>query len=57
MPMYVAMVHREDGWYVAEHPELKIVSQGRSPDEAIANLKEAVELYLEEFPNCAADVP
>jgi predicted RNase H-like HicB family nuclease len=35
---------------VAECPEVGTVSQGETPDEAIANLKEATELYLEEFP-------
>ena len=55
MPMqtYTAVVHREDSWYVAECAELGVVSQGKSLDEAIANLKEATELYLEEFPPAA----
>jgi predicted RNase H-like HicB family nuclease len=34
--------------YVAECPELGTVSQGRTIEEAIANLKEATGLYLEE---------
>lgn len=45
-----AVIHREDSWYVAECPEVGVVSQGRTMEEAIANLKEATELYLEEFP-------
>ena len=36
--------------YVAECPEVGTVSQGRTLEEAIDNLKEATELYLEEFP-------
>ena len=36
--------------YVAECPEVGTVSQGYTIEEAIANLKEATELYLEEFP-------
>ncbi|MFU8767197.1 MAG: type II toxin-antitoxin system HicB family antitoxin [Candidatus Methanoperedens sp.] len=36
--------------YVAECPEVGTVSQGKTIDEAIKNLKEATELYLEEFP-------
>ena len=36
--------------YVAECPEVGTVSQGHSIEEAVANLKEATELYLEEFP-------
>jgi predicted RNase H-like HicB family nuclease len=47
---YTAVIHREGAWYVAECPEVGVVSQGRSIDEAIANLKEATELYLEELP-------
>ncbi len=47
---YTAVVHREDSWYVAECPEVGAVSQGKSIEEAIKNLKEATELYLEEFP-------
>ena len=36
--------------YVAECPEVGTVSQGITIDEAVHNLKEATELYLEEFP-------
>jgi predicted RNase H-like HicB family nuclease len=45
-----AVIHEEDGLYVAECPELGTVSQGRSIDEAVANLREATELYLEAQP-------
>jgi predicted RNase H-like HicB family nuclease len=45
-----AILHLEDDLYVAECPETGTVSQGYSIEEAIANLKEATELYLEEFP-------
>ena len=47
---YTAVVHREDSWYVAECPEVGVVSQGKTIEEAVLNLKEATELYLEEFP-------
>ena len=47
---YTAVVHQEETWYVAECPEVGVVSQGKTLDEAVANLKEATELYLEEFP-------
>jgi len=36
--------------YVAECPEVGTVSQGMTIEEALENLKEATELYLEEFP-------
>ena len=45
-----AVIHREDDLYVAECPEVGTASQGYTIEEAIENLKEATELYLEEFP-------
>ena len=47
---FSAVVHREGRWYVADCPEVGTVSQGRTVDEAIANLKEATELMLEARP-------
>jgi len=46
---YTAVLAREEKWYVAHCVELGVVSQGKTIDEAKANLKEAVELYLESF--------
>jgi predicted RNase H-like HicB family nuclease len=40
----------ETDWLVAECPEIGTASQGRTEDEALANLREATELYLESFP-------
>jgi predicted RNase H-like HicB family nuclease len=37
-------------WLVAECPEVGTASQGKTEDEALANLREATELYLESFP-------
>jgi predicted RNase H-like HicB family nuclease len=45
-----AVLHKEDDMYVAECPEVGTASQGYTVDEAVKNLKEATELYLEEFP-------
>ena len=47
---FTAVIHKEEDLYVAECPEAGTVSQGYTIEEAIANLKEATELYLEEFP-------
>jgi len=47
---FTAVIHREDDLYVATCPELGTVSQGTTIEDALANLKEATELYLEEFP-------
>ena len=40
----------EEGGYVAYNPETGTTSQGETFDEAVANLREAPELYLEVFP-------
>ncbi len=37
-------------WLVAQNPETGTTTQGKSVEEALANLKEATELYLSEFP-------
>ena len=47
---FSAIIHKEEDLYVAECPEVGTVSQGYTIEEALANLKEATELYLEEFP-------
>ncbi|MCZ6491333.1 MAG: type II toxin-antitoxin system HicB family antitoxin [Acidobacteria bacterium] len=47
---FSAVLHKEDDMYVAECPEVGTVSQGGTVEEAVANLKEATELYLQEFP-------
>ncbi len=47
---FTAILHKEDELYVAECPEVGIASQGDTIEEAVANLKEVTELYLEEFP-------
>ena len=39
---------REEDWYIAQCLEVDVASQGHTIDEALANLAEAVELYLEE---------
>ena len=44
-----AVIHKEENIYVAECSEVGTISQGYTMEEAIANLKEATELYLEEF--------
>jgi predicted RNase H-like HicB family nuclease len=38
----------EEGGYVAFNPETGTTTQGDTVEEALANLKEAVELYLED---------
>ncbi|MBI1884144.1 MAG: type II toxin-antitoxin system HicB family antitoxin [Chlamydiae bacterium] len=45
-----AIVRQEGKWFVAECPEIGTVSQGKTLDESVANLRETTEIYLEEFP-------
>ena len=47
---FTAVIHREGALYVADCPEVGTVSQGDTLDVALANLREATELYLKEFP-------
>jgi predicted RNase H-like HicB family nuclease len=49
MVTFTAILHEEEDMYVAECPEVGTVSQGKAIEEAIDNLREATELYLEEF--------
>lgn len=46
--IFTALIQREDDMYVALCTDLDIASQGASIVEARENLKEAVELFLEE---------
>lgn len=50
---FTAVIHREGNLFVSECPEIGSVSQGKTMDEALENLKEATILYLEEFPDQA----
>lgn len=42
-----AVIERDDDWFVATCPEVDVVSQGKTVEDARANLLEAVELFLE----------
>ncbi len=44
------IVWREEDMYVAREVATGVISQGKTVDEAIKNLREALELYLEEAP-------
>ena len=47
-----AFIYPDDDtdWLVAHNPETGTTTQGKTVEEALANLKEATELYLSEFP-------
>lgn len=48
MRSFAATVWREGDWYVSQCLEVDVASQGETESEALANLKEALELYYEE---------
>ena len=57
MKTFTAIIQKDEDMYVAKCPEVGTVSQGKSIEEAVENLKEATELYLEEFPIKDRDHP
>ena len=50
METFTAIIEKDEDMYVATCTEIGTASQGYTIEEAINNLKEATELYLEEFP-------
>jgi len=53
MQLTAAITHEGD-WFVARCLEVEVTSQGKSIDEALENLKEALELYFEDQPEPAS---
>jgi predicted RNase H-like HicB family nuclease len=49
---FTAVIHPDanSAWLVAHNPETGTTTQGKTFEEAQANLKEATEVYLSEFP-------
>jgi len=54
---FTIILNKEGEWYVARCFELGVVSQGKSIEEAKRNLREAVELYLEDQPKIKRSLP
>jgi predicted RNase H-like HicB family nuclease len=50
MTLTAVLIPAEEGGFIAYNPETGSTTQGESVPEAISNLREATELYLEEFP-------
>ena len=50
MELSAVLTPAPEGGYVAYNPETGTTTQGETVEEAMANLAEATELYLEEFP-------
>ena len=49
MKSFTAIIKKGESQFVALCPELDVVSQGPTIEESLNNLKEAVELYIEEM--------
>ena len=54
MELTAVLTPAPEGGYVALNPETGTTTQGETVEEALFNLREATELYLEEFPMTVA---
>ena len=45
---YNVMVQKEENWYVAKCLDNNVATQGKTIEEAMKNLKEALELYAQD---------
>jgi len=43
---FTASIWQEDGWFVAQCIEVDVASQGKTEDEALTNLRDALELHF-----------
>ena len=50
MTLTAVLIPAEEGGFIAFNPETGSTTQGETVSEAVNNLREATELYLEEFP-------
>ncbi len=46
--VFTIVICQEDDWHVAKCVENNVASQGKTMDEAITNLREALELFYED---------
>ena len=44
---YNVIIQKEDNWYVAKCIDNNVASQGKTIEETMGNLKEALELYIQ----------
>ncbi|SDY53590.1 Predicted nuclease of the RNAse H fold, HicB family [Proteiniborus ethanoligenes] len=51
------VVQKEDNWYVAKCLENSVASQGKTIEESIDNLREALELFYEDTTPENVNVP
>ena len=57
MTLTAVLTPDSEGGFVAFNPETGTTTQGETIVDALANLKEATELYIEEFPLCGQPPP
>ena len=57
MILTAVLIPAPEGGFTALNPETGTTTQGDSVEEAVANLREATELYLEEFPFTGSGQP
>ncbi len=57
MQLTAVLMPADEGGFVALNPETGTTTQGETIEEALANLQEATELYLEEFPQTSFGRP
>ena len=57
MQLTAVLLPAEEGGFIALNPETGTTSQGETIEEALVNLQEATELYLEEFPLASCGKP
>jgi predicted RNase H-like HicB family nuclease len=57
MTLTAILIPAEEGGFTALNPETGTTTEGETVPEAIANLREATELYLEEFPLASKGQP
>ena len=53
---FTAGLTREGNWFVAQCREVDVASQGQTEAEALANLREALELWFEDKPMAPAAI-
>jgi len=51
-----AIIWKEEDMFIIKEAFTGVTTQGKTIEEAMENLKEAVELYLEEMPEVAAEI-
>jgi predicted RNase H-like HicB family nuclease len=57
MLLTAVLIPAPEGGFTALNPETGTTTQGESVEEAVANLREATQLYLDEFPLKATGQP